>query len=289
VKLGKRLKKNNVAVDVVNFGEEAENTEKLAAFLGAVGSNDNSHLVTVPAGPHILSDILLSSPIITGAEGMTSSGSSTGGIGSSAASGGSDFGGLGFDPNTDPELALALKVSMEEERARQDALKKSESSSDTSAATALPSQPEESIAKSPAVQQDAMVTDEDDLLQQALQMSMPQPQTSNLAPAPQQKLDDLSSAAAANLTPASSSIQDVEMQDADDEEEMAKALSMSLLQPASSASSSTSADVAQIMEDPNFVNSVLSTLPGVDPNDERIKSVLESLKSQDREDKNKKK
>ena len=41
VKLGKKLKKNNVAVDVINFGEEAENTTKLDAFVQAVNSNDN--------------------------------------------------------------------------------------------------------------------------------------------------------------------------------------------------------------------------------------------------------
>jgi 26S proteasome regulatory subunit N10 len=41
VKLGKKLKKNNVAVDVVNFGEEAENTTKLDAFVQAVNSSDN--------------------------------------------------------------------------------------------------------------------------------------------------------------------------------------------------------------------------------------------------------
>lgn len=41
VKLGKKLKKNNVAVDVVNFGEEGENTSKLEAFIEAVNSNDN--------------------------------------------------------------------------------------------------------------------------------------------------------------------------------------------------------------------------------------------------------
>lgn len=41
VKLGKKLKKNNVAVDIVNFGEEAENTTKLDAFVQAINSNDN--------------------------------------------------------------------------------------------------------------------------------------------------------------------------------------------------------------------------------------------------------
>jgi 26S proteasome regulatory subunit N10 len=41
VRLAKKLKKNNVAVDIINFGEEATNTSKLEAFIGAVNSNDN--------------------------------------------------------------------------------------------------------------------------------------------------------------------------------------------------------------------------------------------------------
>ena len=112
VKLGKKLKKNNVAVDIVNFGEQQENTAKLEAFIEAVNSSDNSHLVTVPPGPHILSDILLSSPIIAGEDGGAPAGLAASGAG------GFEF---GVDPNMDPELALALRISMEEERARQEA------------------------------------------------------------------------------------------------------------------------------------------------------------------------
>jgi len=41
VTLGKKLKKNNVAVDIINFGEEAQNTEKLEAFINAVKNADN--------------------------------------------------------------------------------------------------------------------------------------------------------------------------------------------------------------------------------------------------------
>lgn len=41
VKLGKQLQKNEVAVDIINFGEEQENTPKLEAFLAAVNKNDN--------------------------------------------------------------------------------------------------------------------------------------------------------------------------------------------------------------------------------------------------------
>lgn len=40
VRLAKKLKKNNVAVDIINFGE-AENTEKLEAFINAVKTKDN--------------------------------------------------------------------------------------------------------------------------------------------------------------------------------------------------------------------------------------------------------
>lgn len=62
MKIAKKLKKNSVAVDVVSFGCEEENDEKLTAFHEAVNSNNNSHLVTVPPGP-VLSDVLISSPI----------------------------------------------------------------------------------------------------------------------------------------------------------------------------------------------------------------------------------
>lgn len=58
--IGRKLKKNSVALDVVNFGEDDEgNTEKLEALLAAVNNNDSSHLVHVPPGPNALSDVLL--------------------------------------------------------------------------------------------------------------------------------------------------------------------------------------------------------------------------------------
>jgi len=95
-----------VAIDIINFGEEAENTTKLEAFISEVNNNDNSHLVTVPPGPHILSDFIISSPIITGEDGVA---------GYAPSGSGFEF----VDPNMEPELALALKISLEEEQARQ--------------------------------------------------------------------------------------------------------------------------------------------------------------------------
>ena len=109
VKLAKRLKKEKVNVDIVSFGDHECNNEILQAFINTLNGKDGtgSHLVCVPRGSG-LSDALLSSPIIQGEDGM----------------GGAGLGGAGFefgvDPNEDPELALALRVSMEEQRQRQE-------------------------------------------------------------------------------------------------------------------------------------------------------------------------
>lgn len=115
VKLAKKMKKNNVAVDFVNFGEvESDNTAKLQAFIDAINSSDNSHLVTVPPGPHLLSDRLISTPIMS-ETGGDDSGAGVGGGEGGEGSSGFEF---GFDPNMDPELAMALRMSMEDEKAR---------------------------------------------------------------------------------------------------------------------------------------------------------------------------
>ncbi|ORE09717.1 hypothetical protein BCV72DRAFT_269934 [Rhizopus microsporus var. microsporus] len=151
VKLAKKLKKNNVAVDIINFGEEAANTSRLEAFISNVNNNDNSHLVTIPPGPHILSDMLISTPIIHGEEGA----------GNFGGSGGGDFE-FGVDPSLDPELALALRISMEEEKARQEAeAAKKAGSSESNTKTG-----ESSMAI------DTHANDEDAELQAALAMSM---------------------------------------------------------------------------------------------------------------------
>jgi len=131
--------------------------------------------VTVPAGLQNLSDVLASSPIIS-ADGVV------------PMTGGDDFE-FGVDPTLDPELALALRISMEEERARQGV-------------------PEEA--------------------------------------APMETEDD----------------------------ELAKALAMSVQ---GEQSTSTTGDA--------YMNSVLQSLPGVDPNDPRIKNAMKQDKSPKKNDK----
>ncbi|KAJ2388730.1 proteasome regulatory particle base subunit rpn10 [Coemansia sp. RSA 2603] len=109
VKLGKKLKKNGVSIDVVNFGEQTSNEQKLTAFVDAANNNNTSHLVTIPPGPHVLSEQIRASPIV--GEIQTGAGGSGGG-------GGGDFD-FGMDADMDPELALALRMSLQEEEERQ--------------------------------------------------------------------------------------------------------------------------------------------------------------------------
>ncbi len=160
VMLAKKLKKNNVAVDVVAFGLESENSEKVEAFHAAVNSNDNSHLVTVPAGT-VISDMLYNTPIFSADGEMP-----FGGMPAGAGADGVDYAELGVDPNMDPELALALRVSMEEERARQAAQLQA-------AGEAGPStQPEGAGIQEASAHDGVQNMDEDALLMQALALSM---------------------------------------------------------------------------------------------------------------------
>ncbi|KAI1817986.1 von Willebrand factor type A domain-containing protein [Poronia punctata] len=115
VSLAKKMKKGNIDIDFILFGdlEDDENQKKLQAFHNVVKGNDNSHFVVIPPSGKLLSDQLLSTPILLG------EGAAGGAGGAGAAEGGGDFGGFDFDPSADPELALALRMSMEEENARQ--------------------------------------------------------------------------------------------------------------------------------------------------------------------------
>jgi len=129
IKLAKKCKKNNVSVDFVAFGDAVESGTRsiLEKFIDAVGgsSGEGNHLAVVPPGPGLLSDSLITTPIVNvggdagvgggGMEGVETGGASaTGGAGGG---GGFDF---GVDPAADPELAMALRMSMEEEQNRLD-------------------------------------------------------------------------------------------------------------------------------------------------------------------------
>lgn len=251
VKLAKRLRKENVNVDIINFGEEISNTQKLSTFINTINGSDStsatSHLVTVPPGP-LLSDALMSSPVVVGEDGA------------GAMPGGFEF---GIDPNEDPELALALRVSMEEQRARQE----EESRKQVQAAVA-----ESVSATGQAVAEE---TDDDQMLKQALAMSMKQGGTDDEVSVPS----------------LSKPVRDITMMSED--EQMAYAMQMSLGDSMSSTTGGTKMetedddmedidddddqDLSEVMNDPSFLQSVLRGLPGVDPQSDVILSAVGKL------------
>ncbi|MED6210810.1 proteasome regulatory particle base subunit rpn10 [Stylosanthes scabra] len=260
--IGRKLKKNSVALDIVNFGEEDEGkTEKLEALLAAVNNNDTSHIVHVPAGPNALSDVLISTPIFTG-DGEGGSGFAA--AAAAAAAGGVSGFEFGVDPNLDPELALALRVSMEEERARQEAAakkaaeeaSKQEKGGEQQASSQDATMTERASASASEAETKTsdMMDDENALLQQALAMSMDDPAINQEA-----KDTDMSEAAS-------------------DDPELALALQMSVSD--SSKDSSSQSDMSKLLADQSFVSSILASLPGVDTNDPSVKDLMASMQNQ---------
>ena len=123
-KIAKLLKKNSIAVDVIVMGEHEDIQEKLTAFVQAVNSNDNSHLVVVPPGV-LPSDALISSPVFQqggggggddGGLAAAMAASVAGGTGGGGGDPFADYGGI--DPSLDPELAMAIRISAEEARSQ---------------------------------------------------------------------------------------------------------------------------------------------------------------------------
>eukprot|EP01121_Diplochlamys_sp_Union-15-3_P001749 TRINITY_DN11522_c0_g1_i1.p1 TRINITY_DN11522_c0_g1~~TRINITY_DN11522_c0_g1_i1.p1 ORF type:complete len:376 (+),score=106.68 TRINITY_DN11522_c0_g1_i1:97-1224(+) len=237
--LGLRLKKNKVAVDVINFGEE--NREKLEAFNKAVNNDDNSHLLClIPGGT--VTDMLISSPIIN-----SDGGTGTGG-------GGFEF---GVDPNVDPELAMVLRLSMEEEERRKSALQAEKSKTATTGETTS------TETKSTTTTSDAEMTEAKDEQQ---------------APASNSQE---TKAKVENVPPSSAEKKEATMDEDDEDLKMALELSLQNEEPEPSGDM----DLSAVAQDPEFIKSVIEGLPGVDVNDPSIKSVLESIAQEKKDDK----
>eukprot|EP00904_Undaria_pinnatifida_P006324 jgi/Undpi1/2821/HiC_scaffold_14.g06198.m1 len=319
VTVGKMLKKNNVAADVVSMGETDDNQEKLEEFIGAANSGDNCHLVTIPAGV-LPSDVLISSPIVSGEGG----GGGGGGGGGLAAAGGGEFGGVadfgGVDPSMDPELAMALRVSMEEERARQEAASKATADQEGAAAAAA-ADPAAAAAEAVAgggeekgaveaaagggagleeskggdagdaggvEDRDAMQVDDGDeseLLKQALAMSMTdEEEFENMRVALEMSM--------AQDTPAPTAAAAAAAQPPTPSPPPAATEATANPPPAPAAAGSTAAMPSDAgageFFDPSFVQSLLGQIPHLDPNDPRVQAAVDQVgaaKKEDEEDK----
>ncbi|XP_057668420.1 26S proteasome non-ATPase regulatory subunit 4-like [Diorhabda carinulata] len=106
LQLAKQLKKEKVTVDIISFGEDKVNNDTLNEFISTLNGKDgtNNHLITIAEGRNI-SDTLLTTPLLESAAAAESLLEQTP----------MD---IGFDYEDDPELAMALFLSLREEEAR---------------------------------------------------------------------------------------------------------------------------------------------------------------------------
>ena len=157
-KLAKKLRKDDVAVDIVSIGVDANKTI-LEQFVQNVGKAGNSRLLVVPTGASVV-NALYTSAILLGNDAVP-----TGADGSAAGAGGAGPGfEFGIDPNMDPELAMAIRMSLEEERHRQEQ-QASAAVAPTAAQPAAPAPPAATAAA------DHEMTEEEEMAL-ALKMSM---------------------------------------------------------------------------------------------------------------------
>jgi 26S proteasome regulatory subunit N10 len=242
IKVGKSLRKNNVALDIIAMGENLANEEKLQKLVEAANKDDNSRIISVPAGTHP-SDVVRQSAIIN----------TTGGGGASGGGGGANFAEFGgVDPSLDPELAMALQASMAQ--LREDATGSSTGDSGNSSggtgegSGGASSTPASNTA--PPAPSTAGMSAEEIMLQQALAMSM------------------------GGIGGEDATSMEVDDDEDEDAAALAAALAMSSGGGDSSGDSGGGGGSGADFSDPAFTASLLSGLPGVDPNDPSIQAAM---------------
>lgn len=233
IKVAKRLKKEKVCLDIISFGEDEANQVKLAAFINTLNGKDGgtSHLISIPSGTS-LEQALRKSPIIDGGEGS---------------GGGGGFDGMDIDSSADPELAMALRISLEEQRARQQ-------------------QDGGNDAAQPSTDGDAPMDEDTAMLRQALEMSTREG-PEQAAPSGGDELDlgamteeeQIAYALQMSMQDGAPSMQDDPMDEA----------------PAAS-------ETQQLVTDPDFLRQVMENLPGVDPNSDEVKEAMGEKKKEEK-------
>ena len=268
-KLGAELKKNNVAIDIVNFGETEDNHPKLEALVQAANKGDNwcavcgcchcrrcccsyvcvcpcvcvcvcSHLVDVPPGPHLLSDMIIASPICEGSN-------------TAAALAGSDN--LDLIEQQDPELAMVLRMSMEEENQRRAALIAQQRGDQGQQPTAAPTAA--AVAATAPATREVNMADAD--LEAAIRMSMGGGGGSGGSGG-----GDYDEDAALQLA-LQMSLSDAQQQQQGSGDAMTDATPVD-----GSGGGGGGADVRAGLRDASLLTDILSQLPGVDPTDARV-------------------
>ena len=123
VQTGKKLKKYNIAVDIISYGHVDENREVLNQFLSQVNNANNSSILEVPVGFFIM-DSLFTSPIMTDAYEMpnesndVSSNNNQGGSNGQANVSGGLGQNVGGISQFEKDMNLAIQNSLDEDAKR---------------------------------------------------------------------------------------------------------------------------------------------------------------------------
>ncbi len=108
-----RLKKNGVSIDIINFANP-DNVSRLEALVNTANSGHEDaatcHFLDFSEGSSNITDMMITSPILV--SDMAMGGAAGGDPAAAGEAGAGGAAGLGFDPNMDPELAEAIRLSL---------------------------------------------------------------------------------------------------------------------------------------------------------------------------------
>lgn len=171
VAVGKKLKKYNIAVDVVSFGNLDENREHLNQFLKAVNNANNSSITEVPVGDYIV-DNLFSSPIMSelGAYGdipLEPEAFTQGTANVPATNQNQNQQGVGMS-QFERDIDMAIQNSLLEEQRRQEAINAKNNVKTEGVTTTEINQNDKNVEMNPVEEED----DEEAALEQAKLLSM---------------------------------------------------------------------------------------------------------------------
>jgi len=112
ITLGKKLKKYNIAIDIISFGNIEENKVCLTNLLNNINNSNNSSMLEIPIGQYIMDTILSSSIVGFGGDQMNMD------VNDNNAQGGNiNQQGIGMS-QFEKDMNLAMQLSLQESKAQ---------------------------------------------------------------------------------------------------------------------------------------------------------------------------
>jgi len=236
-RVGARLKKNNICMDIVGLlgsgDDEKGNKEKLTALHKGVNKGDTSNLILLEPSYQIIADVLLSGPL----------------FGNKGGAGGVEGGMGAVDPNIDPEYALAIQLSLQEQEG------KNPQQNTAATTTSAPAN-----------------TDDDGLDEEtrhAIALSMQIDEEEAKGNKKEEKKEEKKA----------EKKQHKKEDEMDHEEEAARQLSLELTEEADNEKK----EVSEALKDVS-VDDLFGTLPGVTTDSEHIQNALKNIKGEGKKD-----